>query len=234
MSNDLEKKDLELEEQKVDLMAKYMVRGVSKLHVKRVLGAKIVASIIAGIILLFISIFTMSSVIAKESNFVVNAAQPMGASLSLSETGNFDEDGTTILRATGIPNMFNIDGNLDIPSDINDINGSHNGDNYIAYTFYIKNVGDTTVVVNSHIDITLSLLGFINATRVKVYKDGIPVTYAYLSSNGTEEPIDYFDLSKGYTTAFLSDDQVMSEDIILQENQIIKYTIVMWLDGWDP
>ena len=41
--------------------------------------------------------------------------------------------------------MTNISGDW-IPENINDeADGPHNGDNYIAYTFYLENVGDETI-----------------------------------------------------------------------------------------
>ena len=48
--------------------------------------------------------------------------------------------------------MTNISGE-DLPPNIDKINGSHNGENYIAYTFYLINGGDDTITYHGRNDI---------------------------------------------------------------------------------
>jgi len=112
-----------------------------------------------------------------------------------------------------------------LPDDLDDYEGSHNGENYVAYSFYIENMGEDIVDYWSEIIIEDVIKNVDEAIRMRVYFDGIATTYAHLASNGQPEI---------GTTPFESESVVMSQHI---ENfgpgQKHKYTIVMWLEGTD-
>lgn len=63
--------------------------------------------------------------------------------LALSETPYYERTESR-LSADIVYDMTNISG-LDLPENIDRINGSHNGDDYIAYTFYLINGGDDSI-----------------------------------------------------------------------------------------
>ena len=65
----------------------------------------------------------------------VNKYDMVNQGLSLSETPDFDHT-ISVLNAGIVYDMTNISGK-DLPENIDMINGSHNGENYIAYTFYL-------------------------------------------------------------------------------------------------
>ena len=65
--------------------------------------------------------------------------------ITLSETKDI-KNPKSRLQADIKVDMYNISGK-DLPKDLNDHDGSHNGDNYIAYTFYLANSGSDTVAV---------------------------------------------------------------------------------------
>ena len=135
-------------------MGGYMVKGLSKLYSAQVARAKIVAATVGGILVLFMSIFLMGTVMTKESKMVINCAEGDG-SLSLSETvEGFKEGGTVRLEAEGIPKITNIS-RYEVSDDIhNEADGSHNGQNYFAYTFYLKNVGTASLNYSMELRIT--------------------------------------------------------------------------------
>lgn len=112
-----------------------------------------------------------------------------------------------------------------LPKDIDDYEGSHNGENYLAYSFYIENMGENTVDYYNEIIIDDVIKNVDEAIRIRVYFNGEPTTYAKLSSRGVPE--------EG-TTAFESKNIVMSSK---KENfkpgDKHKYTIVMWIEGSD-
>lgn len=113
-----------------------------------------------------------------------------------------------------------------IPEDIDNYDGSHNGDNYVAYTFYIENTGKDLVDYWSEIVIDDVIKNVDQAVRIRVYKNGISETYAKASRNGEPEKD---------TVKFQSDTVIVSNSI---ENfgpgDKNKYTIVIWLEGSDP
>lgn len=114
-----------------------------------------------------------------------------------------------------------------LPDDIDEHDGSHNGENYIAYSFYLENIGTKmTSDCWSEIIIDDVIKNVDEAVRVRVYKNGEPITYAKMGANGKPE--------KG-TTPFKSDDVVALEHIQgLSPGTKIRYTIVIWLEGSDP
>lgn len=113
-----------------------------------------------------------------------------------------------------------------LPDDLNNYTGSHNGDNYIAYSFFIENLGEELTDYYSEIIIDDVIKNVDEAIRVRVYKNGHQTTYAKMAKNGRPE---------ANTLAFESDTLITKDHV---ENfgpgDIDKYTIVLWLEGTDP
>ena len=104
--------------------------------------------------------------------------------------------------------------------------GTHNGDNYLAYTFLIENTGDKEVNYISRVVIEDVIKNVDEAVRIRVYKGNEYVTYAKLSNKGEPE--------EG-TVSFLEDKIVMEEHINnFKPGDINKYTVVVWIEGTDP
>lgn len=115
-----------------------------------------------------------------------------------------------------------------LPEDLGDYDGhgSHNGDNYIAYTFYVENLG--TVVSNYWTEIVIEdvIKKVDDAVRVRVYKNGDETTYAKMSSAGTPEK---------NTVPFKSNDVIALNQIKdFKPGDVDKYTIIIWIEGGDP
>lgn len=124
------------------------------------------------------------------------------------------------------PNSFDNISYKWLPDDVNQYEGSHNGDNYLAYTFYIENIGDDVSDYWSEIIIDDVIKGVDEAIRLRVYKNDEFVTYAKIGRNGQPER---------ETTPFESD-TLISRDHVEQfkPGDKNKYTIVLWLEGTDP
>ena len=73
----------------------------------------------------------------------VNKFDSLDYQLSLSESPSY-EGYTSRLNAEIDEKITNIDGR-DLPDWLDNIDGPHNGENYVAYTFYCKNAGKKTV-----------------------------------------------------------------------------------------
>lgn len=112
-----------------------------------------------------------------------------------------------------------------LPDNLDEVDSSHNGDNYVAYTFYIENTGNDTSDYWSQIIIDDVIKNVDSAVRIRVYKNGQYVTYAKLGMNGEPE---------NDTIPFVNDELVSFEH---RENfapgDIDKYTVVMWIEGTD-
>ena len=65
-----------------------------------------------------------------------------------------------------------------LPEDIDGSGGSHNGESYLAYTFYIENMGDEVVDFYNELIIDDVVKDIDEAIRFKIYYDGTATTYA--------------------------------------------------------
>jgi len=114
-----------------------------------------------------------------------------------------------------------------LPDDLaNSIGGSHNGDNYLAYTFYVENTGVDVADYYSLLVIDDVIKGVDEAVRIRVYKNDVETTYAKLSKRGEAEK---------HTTPFMNDKEIALDHVEnFKPGDIDKYTVVMWLEGTDP
>lgn len=187
--------------------------------------AKIAACAIVVLLLIF---YGSAALFNENGGFTVSFVKNQNVSegkISLSEQENFSNP-TVKLSADGVEEMDNISGEW-LPEDVGDhAGGSHNGDNYIAYTFYAKNTGTATCILKAEMQIDNVYKGAENAIRIRVYRNGETTTYAKLAANGEPEP---------NTVPFLSDEHVFIEtDDNFEVGKTIKYTFVIWLEGDDP
>ena len=157
----------------------------------------------------------------------VNKFDNLDYALTLSESPGF-EAYTSRLNAEISETISNIDGNRDLPNYLDNIDGAHNGENYIAYTFYCKNAGKKTVTYSYEVYIVNADKQIERAIRIRLYVDGQYQDYAYPRTDGVSGP-------EPGTVAFVNESTV-TKGIIqhFKPNDITKYTIVIWLEGWDP
>ncbi len=131
------------------------------------------------------------------------------------------------LRAEELEFMTNIAGEW-IPQNIQDgPDGSHNGQNYIAYTFYAENQGKEVINYWRTIEIDDVIKNADEAIRVKVIKDGQEVTYAKINEVTGE--------AEEGTVPFIDDNVIMLEqEKDFKPGDVHKYTVVIWIEGNDP
>lgn len=131
-----------------------------------------------------------------------------------------------ILKTDALPYMDNISERW-IPENVDEIEGPHSQDNYLAYTFFVKNNGDTPMVYMTEINILSVVKNVDDAIRVAVYKNGEKTVYAKRNKI-TQLPEDN-------TEPFTSTTQVMNKNQpALNAGEVDRYTIVVWLEGDDP
>lgn len=182
---------------------------------------------LAVIVAVLLTFTLAGSLIEQSSMFTVSLipeTEDGKAEISLSETADFANP-TTVLDAGGMENMTNISEHW-LPTGLDSTDGSHNGDNYIAYTFYLRNVGEAACTLKEQIHIDSAVLGADAAIRVRMYRDGDPTTYAKMAAAG---------LPEYGTTPFESEDSVVTYEIPdFKPGETRKYTLVIWLEGDDP
>ena len=171
--------------------------------------------------------YAITTLYSKYGSFTVtvNKFDNVKYALTLSETPDF-LDPIARLNCKASEDVTNIDGN-ELPADLDMINGEHNGENYVAYTFYCKNAGEETVTYEYQLYIANMTLDIEKAVRVRLYVDGVPTDYARTRSDGKgPEP---------GTTEFVSESVIARSQIKnFDPGDITKYTVVIWLEGNDP
>lgn len=171
--------------------------------------------------------YAITTLYSKYGSFTVtvNKFDNVKYALTLSETPDFS-DPIARLNCKASEEITNIDGS-ELPADLDMINGEHNGDNYVAYTFYCKNAGEETVTYEYQLYIANMTLDIEKAVRVRLYVDGEPNDYARTRSDGMgAEP---------GTTEFVSESVIARNQIKnFDPGAVTKYTVVIWLEGNDP
>ena len=195
---------------------------------KRELTKKIVKISFLLLLILISIIYLVLYIVYEGGRFTVTLDKNLSnrKSIYLSESGKASGK-VRELRADTLDYMDNISINW-IPETIDDEGtGSHNGDNYIAYTFYVINDGKDMVHYWYEVDIDDTILNVDEAIRVMIIRNGEKTIYAKKSRvTGEAEPD---------TKKFASDSiAVLEQRKNLKPKGKDRFTIVVWIEGSDP
>ena len=179
-----------------------------------------------GMLLLVAVLFIFAFMQEKMGNFTINLnrLELYRKGISIADNGDFN-GATARLTARTVEDATNISID-DLPEDIDDLDGSHNGKNYMAYTYYVRNAGKEDLGYKASITLDSCAKGAEKAVRVAVWRNGERVVYAAPATDGGEE---------NGCKNFKSDDVVCTytEKKFLVGN-VDRYTIVIWMEGDDP
>ena len=228
MANEEIKNEQTLDEQVEQTTAGQKIEEKAKKEKRKRIRRKVFKTLLIVIIIFLINVYIILSLFYKGENFTVTLDSEYGRESGLviyEEQAN--KYTRTFLRSQDIDFFTDISVNW-LPENINDEGeGSHNGRNYIAYTFYAENMGQDTINYWTTIKIDDVVRNVDEAIRVMVFKNGNKVIYAKNNrETGQPEPD---------TVAFKNDDTVMlelAEDF--KVGDIDKYTVVIWVEGDDP
>ena len=180
-------------------------------------------------------IFLILSIIFNGGKFTISldSNDDLSTSLALFDSMEYKEVKRK-LYADEIDFMDNISVKW-LPEDIDSdkYEGSHNGDNYIAYTFYLGNTGVETVNYWYEVIIDDVIKNVDEAVRIMIFRNGERTIYAKKNADTKKE-------EEG-TTAFYDNEISSQEHIAVLEEvkdfkplDIDRFTIVVWLEGDDP
>ena len=178
--------------------------------------------------IIFGLVYAIAAIYMVTGSFTVNVNkyEMVSYGLSLSEHSDLSKP-TSMLNARIDQGITNI-AEEDLPDNVDEIDGVHNGKNHIAYTFYVFNAGDADdVSYQWQVKMSNVFNGIDEAIRLKLYINGVPTTYAKTASDGSgAEP---------YTIPFYSTD-IMAQGRVdnFASGSKTKFTIVLWLEGNDP
>lgn len=195
---------------------------------KRKKRLKITKIVILVLLFILISLFLILELIYKGGKFTVTLDPNFSLKSKIVIYESLEEKRSQRkLYASELEFMDNI--SIDwLPANINEEKeGSHNGDNYIAYTFYIENQGEDTIDYWYQVVIDDVIKNVDDAVRIMIYHNDNKTVYAKINE-GLNQP-------EEDTTPFYSDKYAVLENrASFKPNDIDKFTIVIWLEGDDP
>lgn len=173
-------------------------------------------------------------------DLVVTVDDIINRALSLSETGEFlPEDASTMLAAQGIKDIRDSTYYY-IPEDIREGNGLKSdtrSNMYFAYSFYLKNASDVSISYSATVSIDRVTKNIDQAIRIMILvDDDEPMIFARPKADGTPEILENNEsaLKKGYSTIPFTENKFSAvNQSVMEIDQIQKYTVVLWLEGWD-
>ncbi|MBR3163421.1 MAG: hypothetical protein IKF17_04925 [Clostridia bacterium] len=192
---------------------------------RRIKSVKLTLLIIT---LFLIIIYFILRIVYEAGDFTVSLDPNFARKSGLIMYEHIDEkEDKRILKATKVEFMDNISYKW-LPENIDsDQEGAHNGDNYLAYTFYLENKGSDVVNYWYEIDIDDVIKNVDKAIRVRIYLNGEQTTYARPNETTGE--------AEEGTEKFYSASEVLVEcRQKFQPGDIDKFTIVIYLEGDDP
>lgn len=205
--------------------------------------------------------YAYSTITAMRGHFTINLSDNLiDQGFELSNTAGFENP---TARIYGMPvedaPCISI---TDLPLDVDLTDGSHNGNNYFAHTFYLAKRGEGTADYEFSLLINSESQKASEAIWVMLFEDGVPTIYAKASGQtGEAEYIPSPNIDRfGYKEPLFAENQysviaeragrtyyrlaprpfvggsLVAEDIRedVAQDEVHKYTVVIWLEGDDP
>ncbi|MBQ8719489.1 MAG: hypothetical protein IJY65_00470 [Clostridia bacterium] len=188
---------------------------------------KIGASVLACLVLMVGMLYLVATLYKQTGSFTVSIdkVEMMKYGLTLSETKDmlYNSSHLNTHINESITNMAE----EDLPQNLDNIDGAHHGKDYIAYTFYLQNAGETSISYEYSVIMSNVTNGLDEAIRLRLYKDGEYETYAKTAVDGSGAEIG--------TTEFYSGN-IMAHGRVdnFDPDEVTKFTVVIWIEGSDP
>ena len=178
-------------------------------------------------LILIIILFLLSFLQEKMGSFTINLdrLELFRKGIAIDYDPNFSNP-TARLTVAPVKEATNISIS-DLPWNIDDVDGEHNGINYMAYTYYLRNAGKEDVALVATVNLVSASKDADNAVRVAIWHNGERTVYARPSADGeTPEPGCENFYSDTIVCRFPEDD--------FKVGYVNKYTVAVWLEGDDP
>ncbi len=188
------------------------------------------AIILSSLLAILLVMYIISMLLTQWGDLVItigDLGDDSGKTIMLSESASFD-DAAIKLNGGAVKDVTNIT-KAWLPKGLDkEKDGQHNGENYLAYTFYLKNTGTKDLEYNTTMTITGVSKSADEAIRIQIYKNGKESTYA--KGSYRDRKIAETDATKWVDT----DDVLKTKDSPLKAGSVDKFTVVMWIEGNDP
>lgn len=193
---------------------------------------KIVRKALFVLLIFLIILYIILDVIYSEGRFTVilDSNKTLESGLAIFDSLN-NGHGKRKLAATPIRFMDNISYKW-IPADVDtEADGSHNGQNYIAYSFYVENQGNE--IINYHYEVIVDdvIKNVDEAIRIRIYRNGEATTYAkrnFLDNESEKDTVPFKNIENTEGTIIL--EKVAN----FKPDDLDRITVLVWLEGDDP
>ena len=220
-----EKKEFELTAAQMGL---YFDKGRLFLFLKWLFFGRGLWALLGLIALLTFLLFIFSTITQLKGHFTINMSDDMfREGFILCETPDFKNPSTTLFAtpAEDVP-CISIS---NLPRDIDEKDGEHN-ENCFAYTFYLKNDGESTVTYNWQIALNSESRKVSEAAWLMLFQDGEMMFYAKPDKNGEIQTLPARDdNTRGYINLKLAKynaEPDLQYEIIAQKNDVTYYRVV--------
>lgn len=209
-------------------MTKQRINNLAKENVKKKKIIKYLKIMLLAILIFLANIYMILSFIYEERSFTIYLEKDENSieqNLTIYENSE-KKIKKKFLKAKGLEKFSTY--SLEwLPEEIyKESEGSHNGNNYIAYTFYVENQGHEEVNYETTINIEDVVKNLDEVLRVVVYKNDEKTVYAKQSKLTGESELG--------TTPFTNENTVMTNKIEkFKVGDIDKYTIIIFIEGTD-
>lgn len=198
---------------------------------------KLIPAILAAVLVLLVLVYVIAVMYSKFGSFTVsiNKYHALQYGLSLSEDRFFSSP-TSRLDCKAAEEITNIDGAILDDIDLGAVDGNDSGDNYLCYTFYCKNAGQETLSYDYSIVIANMTMDIEKAVRIRLisnFNGELVSKTDYARAAGVDDAGN--SVPEPNTTAFFNKTIVMKEVVSdFKPGDVMKYTVVIWLEGNDP
>ena len=207
-------------------MRKEVIFTAEKVRKRKQFGRIIKISLLALLFFLVV-IYIILQIIYKQGRFTVtlDSNELLESGIAIYERIE-DPVGKRKLEAAELEFMDNISQKW-LPENITEGEGSHNGDNYIAYSFYIENQGNEVLHYWYEMELKDVIKNVDEAVRIMIYRNDEKTVYAKVNPLSGQPEKD--------TEAFRDDSIIiLKQRQDFKPNERDKFTIVIWLEGDDP
>ena len=167
------------------------------------LHGKLLWALLGALLTLLTTLFLLSMVTKMKGHFTINMTDELfsegfAVADALDENGEMIQPssylfGTPIANAPCTSIAF-------LPSDLDQVDGSHNGDDHFAYSFYLRNDGNTTQSYEYELLINSESKSISRAAWVMLFEDGAMTFYAHMRDDDQPEALPFIgDNSRGYS-----------------------------------
>lgn len=155
-------------------------------------------ALLGALAMLMLALFLFSLVSQLQGHFTINLTGGMfREGFTLSETKGFESTTTRLLAepAADVPCISVVDIAEDTPL----VDGKYEGQNYFAYTFYLRNEGESTVGYVWDLSINSESQSLSDAAWFMVFEDDVMQVFAEAGQDGKAEALPAFgDDTRGY------------------------------------